>query len=146
MGLAERRAIKDYQDKKLPDLIRAIHAAAGFPVTVDIHWDSMTVEGVNFVGSEDVYFTDIFFLPLIDALKQIACDDMGRNALKAGLKKIVMKYDRSNVPISNYDSGWPFENGVLTLNYEPGCNSGGPDTSYYQERVEALRRILETKL
>lgn len=32
MGLAERRAIKDFQDHHLPKLQAEIHAAAGFPV------------------------------------------------------------------------------------------------------------------
>lgn len=35
MGLAERRAIKDFQDNHLPKLQAEIHAAAGFPVPGD---------------------------------------------------------------------------------------------------------------
>lgn len=146
MGLAERRALQSYQNEQLPKLLKGLHQAAGFDVPVDIDWDSMTVDGVNFVGSEKVYFTDIFFLPLTDALKAITVDDMGKQALKKGLKKIVMKFDKNTAPISNYESGWTFENGVLTINYEPGVNSGGPDTSYYRERVLALQKILEAKL
>ncbi len=146
MGLAERRAIQAYQTEQLPKLLQGIHKAAGFEVPVDIDWTTMAGDDVPFVGGEKEYFTDIFFLPLTDALKQIAVDDMGKEALKKGLKKIVMKYHKETAPISNYMDGWPFDNGVLTINYQPGCNTGGPDTSNYQDRVEALRKILEAKL
>ena len=146
MGLAERRAIQAYQTDQLPKLLQGIHKAAGFEVPIDIDWVTLAGDDVNFVGSEKEYYTEIFFLPLTDALKQITVDAMGKEALKKGLKKIVMKFDKDTAPVSNYVDGWPFDKGVLTINYQPGCNTGGPDTSNYQERVDALRKILEAKL
>lgn len=45
MGLAERRAIKDFQDNHLPKLQAEIHKAAGFPVPIEVTWDQLATEG-----------------------------------------------------------------------------------------------------
>ncbi len=45
MGLAERCAIKDFQDNHLPKLLAKIHAAAGFPVPAELTWDQIATEG-----------------------------------------------------------------------------------------------------
>lgn len=145
-GLAERRAIKEYQEKTFPELKKQIDQAAGFDVKVTVHWNELALPGQAESYNQDFFISDIFFHPLIEALKSVTADQMGKDALKSGLKEIVIKYDPATAPISNYAQGWPFENGVLTLNYQPGVNSDGRDGSNYKERVSALKQILETKL
>lgn len=145
-GLAERRAIKEYQDTKYPDLKKQIDAAAGFDVKVTPHWDKLAQPGEAENYLKDEYISDIFFYPLIEALKDITKDEMGKTALKEKLKEVVITYDSETAPISNYKSGWIFENGVLTINYKPWTNSDGRDGSNYKERVAALKEILEEKL
>lgn len=146
LGLAERRALKEYQEKKFPEIKKQLNAAAGFDVKTTVHWEKLAQPGEAANYMSDEYFTWIFFAPLTDALKQIAKDDMGKAALKDKLKEIVFTYNPDTAPISNYKAGWPFEKGVLTINYKPWVNTGGPDTSYYQERVKGLIEILEEKL
>lgn len=145
-GLAERRAIKEYQDTKYPEFKKQIDAAAGFDVKVTVSWDKLALPGQAEQYLKDEYISDIFFYPLIEALKDVTKDEMGKASLKDKLKEIVITYDAATAPASNYKSGWPFENGVLTINYQPWTNSDGRDGSSYKERVQALRENLEEKL
>jgi hypothetical protein len=145
-GLAERRAIKEYQDKKYPELKKQVAAAAGFDVKTTVHWDKLALPGQAEHYLEDEYITWIFFSPLIEALKSITKDDMGKAALKDKLKEILITYDAATAPISNYKDGWKFENGILTINYQPWVNTGGPDTNEFKDRTKAIRENLEEKL
>jgi len=86
MGLAERRASKEFQDKHFPELKNEIVKIVGFAVPFEINWDQLAVEGQT--DSYKEAWTEIFFKPVIEALRQIARDDMGKEALKTGLKKI----------------------------------------------------------
>lgn len=131
MGLAERRAIKAYQDHRLPQLLEAIRAAAGFPVEVEVDWDSLAV--ADSAHLYDEAFTKVYFDPLIKALENITIDDLGRDALKAGLKKVVIKDEGSS---------WPaFEGGVLTLKFYAVAN-----LDYGDERRRSIQDILEKGL
>ncbi len=145
-GLAERRALKEYQEKKYPDLKKQIDEAAGFDVKVSVDWDKLALPGKAEHYLEDEFFTQIYFAPTIEALKNITKDQMGKESLKGKLKEIVVTFDSATAPISDYKSGWPFENGILKINYEPWVNSGGPGTSNYEERVKAIQSNLEEKL
>jgi hypothetical protein len=145
-GLAERRAMAHFQEQKFPDLKRRLDEAAGFELPVEVDWDSLMLEDMGEQYLDDFYIADIFFHPLVAALKSITKDEMGRKALKAGLKKVVILYDPDTAPITNYEKGWLFEEKVLTLNYRPGTNSGGRDDANFKERVAVLTKILEKKL
>jgi hypothetical protein len=144
MGLAERRALKEYQEKKFPAVKAALDKAAGFEVPLEVEWDKIAGEGEASSYDQDYYFTDTYFTPLTDALKQIAGEDMGRAALKKGLKKVLVTFDAATAPATNYKNGWPFKNGVLTINYQAGVNTQDP--SAHAERVEALVENLEAGL
>ena len=144
MGLAERRALKEYQDQKFPAVKAALDEAAGFDVPLEVHWEKIAADGQASNYAKDYYFTETYFTPLTDALKQIGADEMGRDALKKGLKKVVVTHDPSTAPATNYKNGWPFKNGVLTINYEAGVNTQDP--SAHQERVDALVDNLEAGL
>jgi hypothetical protein len=141
MGLAERRAIKEYQDTRYPELKKKNDAAAGFDVPMEIHWDKIAIEGEADRYNDDYHLTDTFFTPLIEALGRVAGDTMGKETLKDGLKKVVITYDPQTATASNYEKGWPFENGVLTINYQPGANSAD-----HEEKVDAIVRNLEAGL
>lgn len=146
MGLAERRAVKAYQDLQYPALKKAIDDAAGFEVVLEVEWDKIATEGRAAQYHEDWFWTQIYFQPLAAALKLVAQDDMGKAALKAGLKKVVITYDEATAPISNYKDGWKFDGGVLTLNSAPATNAGDETSSDFKERVDAIQTNLEAKL
>ena len=73
MGLAERRATKEFQDKAFLELTRDIHKVAGFPVPIEVVWEQLAVEGQTGLYKEA--WTEIFFKPIIEGLRQIARDD-----------------------------------------------------------------------
>lgn len=113
MGLAERRASKEFQDKHFPELRNEIQKLAGFPVPLEVNWDQLAAE-----GQMDYYkeaWTEIFFKPVIDALRQIGRDDMGKEALKSGLKKIEFRNSSGSYSPSSAIS---FQNGQIVIDHE----------------------------
>jgi len=136
MGLAERRAIKAFETSTYPKLKKEIDEAAHFEVTVEIDWNTLAVEG--YAEKYEEFFPQVYFTPLTTALGAITVDEMGQEALKSSLKKIVI---RNTTGCTTYNDWANFENGVLTLEQRPECNVY--ETAY---RAEALQRELESKL
>jgi len=140
-GLADRRALKSYQETILPDLQSKINAVAGFEVPVNIDWEKIALPGGADNYSNDAYFTDVYFTPLIEALSSIGSDDLGKEALASQLKGINITLDPDTAPASNYANGVSFEDGEVTLNFHPFSNAGD-----VKERAEAIIELLEAKL
>lgn len=141
LALPERRALKEYQETKLPDLVKNINAAAKFDVPLDIQWGAIAAkdQGANYLS--DDYFTNIFFVPLANALKEVTADSMGADALKAKLKKVVITFDLATAPVSKYVNGVKFESGTLTINFRPFSNA--QETG---ERTKAIVTGLQSNL
>jgi len=134
MGLAERRAIAAYQEKQFPEVKKNIDAAAGFPLDLEIRWE--TLADPNAV---DVYadcFQKVYFTPLINALRAVASDDMGKKALKEGLKKVVIDGSEGYGP-----SNFKLESGVLTLQHQPYTN-----VDDVTDRTKGIQKLLEESL
>jgi hypothetical protein len=136
MGLAERRAAKEFETKRFPQFKKDIDEAAGFEVPVVVHWDTLAKEGESHLYDES--WPKVFFEPLIAALKAITVDDMGKEALKAGLKKIEIQ-NRSGAYYG--DRMATFEGGTLLLDHEPHTNVGDVD-----DRIKGIQKLLESKL
>lgn len=136
MGIAERRATKDFQDRALPGLKEQIEKLAGFPVEIEIKWDQLAKEGVAERYLEN--WKKVYFTPVIDALKSVGRDDMGREALKEGLKKI--SFVNSADKYSS-ESAISFVSGELTIDHDPDCN-----VDYVDERSDFVKKILEKGL
>jgi hypothetical protein len=131
MGLAERRATKAFQDNSFPKLKAAVDAAAGFVVELDVAWDSLAQDG--YAHLYDEAWTKVYFAPLTRALEAVTVDDLGKTALKAGLKKIV---------IEDAGSSWPvFDGGVLTLKFPAVANLDDGES-----RANTIRECLERAL
>lgn len=140
-SLAERRAIKEYEENQFKELNAEIQAAAGFDLPVSVDWDKLALPGQASNYSNDGFFTDIFFRPLILALKDVAVDDMGKTALKEGVKEVKMTYDAATAPASAYENGVTLANGVLTINFAPWSN-----VNHIDERKAAILKVLEENL
>jgi hypothetical protein len=136
MGIAERRATKDFQDRALPGLTEQIHKFAGFPVELEIQWDQLAKEGVSERYLEN--WKKVYFTPVIDALKSVGCDDMGREALKGGLKKISFANTSNKY---SADAAISFEAGELAIDHDPDCN-----IDYVADRTDVVKKILEKNL
>jgi hypothetical protein len=135
MGLAERRATKDFQDKQFPELQKELQKEAGFPVPIEVAWEQLAVEGQHELYKEA--WTEIFFKPVIEALRQIGRDEMGKDALKASLKKIEF---RNSSGCYSPHSAITFVNGAIVIDHELS-NVG--DT---KDRTKHLVEICEKNL
>jgi hypothetical protein len=117
MGLNERRAQKNFETERFPQLTREIARAAGFDVPIEVNWEGLALPDQSALYADS--WTKVYFTPLIDALKAITVDDMGKQALKAGLKKVIIT---NTGGIYSADRMSTFVGGVLTLNHEPTTN------------------------
>ena len=141
IALAERRAIAAYRQEKWPPIEAAIRKAAGFDVPIDVEWDQLTIPGDAAYYSNDEYYGKTIFQPLVAALNSITADQMGREALKAKLKRIHVRFDEKTAPASNYLNGLSFTDGVLDINWRPFAN-----TADVEDRTKALTQIMEKNL
>jgi hypothetical protein len=134
-------ALKAYQKSIFPAQQAAIHKAAGFEVPIDVRWDAIAAPDEGESYSDENYWTNIFFVPLAQALSEVTSDSAAKQAVRDKLKKIVVTYDKETAPALAYEKGVKFEDGVLTLNFRPFSN-----TSDVAPRMQAIRKKLEAKL
>ena len=109
MGLSERRAAEAFKNGPYVELKKQIDAAAGFEVPVDVKWDKLATEH----ASNEKLMTEVYFTPFIEAFKAIAVDDMGKSALKGGLKQITITDENHFCGPEAYK----FEGGVLSVDH-----------------------------
>ncbi|MFQ3581027.1 MAG: hypothetical protein SNJ67_05640 [Chloracidobacterium sp.] len=133
MGLAERRAIKDFRDNTFPKIKAALDAAAGFEVNLEIDWENLGQEGLAELDYHPLLERG-YFKPLIEAFKAITIDDLGRDALRDGLKKVTIGYSRSSGEFS-------FKGGELKFDYD--LHYANDDWLY---RKTQLQQVLEKGL
>lgn len=135
MGLAEKRGVEEFKKTSFPDWEKKITEAGGFKVEMDIQWDKLAAEG--YASSYGEFFSKVYFEPLMMSFKSIAQDDMGRDALKGALKKVVI------TNTSNHSSGrnFTFEGGVLTLDHASSVN-----VDDVKERTQYITKLLEAGL
>jgi len=136
MGMVERRAVAEFQERYYPALLKKVHAAAGYPVTVEVKWDTLALD--KEADKYNTHWPDMYFEPLVAGLGRINKDDMGRAAIKDGIKKIVIQNEANN---KNPDRWAVLKDGVLTLDHLPFTN--------VQDRVlrgDKLGLMLEQKL
>src|SRR5690242_2002259 len=105
MGLAERRKIKELQEVTLPERVREIEEICGVPIPYEVDWESLAddAEGLNFMDNISCHRLNM-------ALRVICMDDMGKEAVREGLKKVRLK----NVK-NKGEMGMTFEGGVLEM-------------------------------
>lgn len=116
MGLAEKRAIHEFQEKTFPELKAAIEKAADLKVEIAIQWETLAEPDYAHMYTEA--FTKVYFRPLIDALTKICSDDMGKQAIKGALKKITI----CNSGKHYGGSAFSFTGGELKIDHQPVSN------------------------
>ena len=136
MGLKEKKITKQFQDEKLPALTEQIVKAAGFDVPLEIEWDTLFEN--RFMHLYMDTYSKIYFEPLIAAFTAITADDLGKEALQEGLKKVVI-VNRDNH--HNPTHAYTFKDGVLEVNHCPVSNA--PDVA---RRTKVLTELLENNL
>jgi len=105
MGLAERRKIKELQETTIPGREQEIAEICGAPIRYEIDWDSLAndLEGLNFLDNLSCHRLNM-------ALRVVCADEMGKEAVRDGLKLIKLK----NVPAKS-DMKIAFSEGVLEM-------------------------------
>jgi hypothetical protein len=135
MGLAERRGAERFKNDDYPSWKSRIDQAAGFEVPVEVAWEELAV--ADYADSYSEFFSKVYFQPLADALRAVTVDDLGKNALREGLSKIIIR----NAGGFYSSSGISFTDGVLTFDHQPHAN-----IEYGEERAKGLQRVLESGL
>jgi hypothetical protein len=136
MGLLEKRAIKAFQEGSYLNLVKEINSIAGYELVFDVKWDSLAVDEYSHLYDEG--FTKVYFTPIITALKEITVDDLGKDALKGALKKVVIK-NENNIYYGDY--AYSFDGGILTIDHSPNSNIDN-----ISERSESLAKLLNKSL
>jgi hypothetical protein len=131
MGLLERRAAKAFQDGAFPALKARIDAAAGHELTLDIDWESLQRPGESALYAE--CWPKVFFEPLIGALEGVAIDDLGKEALRDGLRNVTIR-DSGALAVR-------LEAGDLLVDYPAVAN-----VDDVEERRREIQRVLESGL
>ena len=85
MGLNERRKIKELQETTLPEREREIEEICGKRVPYRVDWDSLAddMEALNFVDNVSCHHLNM-------ALRVICQDEMGKDAVRDGLKEVAL--------------------------------------------------------
>lgn len=136
---AEREAIEAYRKGIYPGQLRDIHDSAGFAVPLEVDWESIALPGRAADYAQEDYWTNVYFVPLAEALEMLTSYAEGKQAIRDRLKLIQVRYDPRTAPKADYRAGVVFENGVLTVNFRPASQ----DTQI-EERTEAIQSALET--
>ena len=105
MGLNERRKIQELQAVTFPGRMKEIEEICGRAIPYEVDWISLAddAEGLNFIDNISCH-------RLNTALRVICQDDMGKEAVRQGLRLIKLKNvkDKAAKKIS-------FENGTLEM-------------------------------
>lgn len=130
MGLNERRKIKELQDLTFPERVKEIEEICGVPIPYEVDWESLAddAEALRFIDNISCHRLNM-------ALRVIAMDEMGKEALRDGLKLVKLKNvsDPADMKIT-------FANGILEMHcaYAKGTGGMHSDTT--------IRAILEQGL
>jgi hypothetical protein len=113
MGLAERRKIAEIKTKHVPQLQQELNEAVGFALPFEIDVASFP-EDKDVLAGYEYYYEDRGPAALVRAMRELCCDDLGKEALQAKVKQIVFQ----NVGVNKDTSGekeLKLENGVLYI-------------------------------
>jgi hypothetical protein len=130
MGLAERRKIQELQQSVFPERQREIAEICGVEIPYEVDWESLAddAEALNFIDNVSCHRVNM-------ALRTICVDDMGRAAVRDGLRRIALR----NV-VEPSAMHMAFSDGTLTMH----CA--------YARRTEGMfsdgeiRQLLESRL
>lgn len=130
MGLNERRKIKEMQEVTLPGRVKEIEEICGAPIPYQVDWESMADDGqaLNFVDNISCHRLNM-------ALRMICQDEMGKQAVRDGLKEVRLKNVKDRESMSMNFSG-----GVLEMHcaYAMGASGMFSDGE--------IRQLLEQRL
>jgi len=130
MGLAEKRKIKELQDVTFPERVKEIEEICGAAIPYEVDWNSLAddAEALNFIDNLSCHRLNM-------ALRMICQDELGKEALRDGLKLVKLKNvaDKGNMLIR-------FGGGVLEMHCAYALRTDG----MYSDGE--IRQVLEAGL
>jgi hypothetical protein len=115
MGLNERRKIKELQDVTFPGRVKEIEEICGAPISYEVDWESLADDaaGLNFIDNISCHRLNM-------ALRMICLDEMGKEAVREGLKLVKLRNvkDEASKSIS-------FTGGVLEMHCPYALGASG---------------------
>jgi hypothetical protein len=130
MGLEERRMIKELQEVTLPGRVKEIEEICGAPIPYDVDWTTLADDkaGLNFLDNISCHRLNM-------ALRVICADDMGKEAVREGLKKVHLV----NVK-THGERKISFDGGVLEMHvsYAEGANALFSDNEIREVLMKGL--------
>ena len=86
MGLNERRKMKELQEVTLPGRVKDIEEICGKPIPYEVDWETLSedYQALNFLDNISCHRLNM-------ALRMICQDDMGKAAVRDGLKLVKLK-------------------------------------------------------
>ena len=105
MGLNERRKVEELKNTTLPGRVKEIEEICGKAIPYEIDWASIQddIEALNFIDNISCHRLNM-------ALRVICQDDMGKQAVRDGLKQIKLKNVKDKGAMK-----MTFDNGVLEM-------------------------------
>lgn len=120
MGLAERRKIKELTDITIPEREKELLEITGSPIRYEIEWDSLAndAEGLNFLDNISCHRLNM-------ALRVICSDELGREAVKDGLKLVKLANVATPAQMAIVFSGGVLEMRCAYAQHTTGMYSDG---------------------
>lgn len=140
MGLREKRALNELKTVVVPKFQAELDSVLGFHIDLTIDWDSLPeleapIEGIM---RDDYAYS---FQMIVEVLKKITIDDIGRNALQSSVESIVLV---------NYNKTGS-DTGVRTIalankRLEFHCGWGSYSSEYYDNYNDEVQHLIEDLL
>ncbi|MDP1914820.1 MAG: hypothetical protein Q8L14_01155 [Myxococcales bacterium] len=116
MGLAEKRWVQERKKTDEEAFVAQLKTVTQVEVPVEIDWDAFSAN----MGDAQYISHDSYGLPnLVKAFKEITFDELGKEAVKGSLKKIVI------TPAPSDQARFAFESGVVQWHAYFGSSSSG---------------------
>jgi hypothetical protein len=114
VGLNERIKIKQLQDETLPGRVKEITEICGVPIPYEVDWTTFdNMEALNFMDNISCHRLNM-------ALRTICLDEMGKQAVREGLKlvKLANAKDKAGMKMT-------FSGGVLEMHCAYALHTDG---------------------
>jgi hypothetical protein len=130
VGLNERRKIKELQEVTFPGRVKEIEEICGVAIPYEVDWDSLAddAQGLNFIDNLSCHRLNM-------ALRSICLDEMGKAAVREGLKLVRLKNAKDKAAML-----MTFANGVLEMHCAYALGAEGMFND------NAIREVLEQNL
>ncbi|MCB0391275.1 MAG: hypothetical protein KDD58_08290 [Bdellovibrionales bacterium] len=124
MSLEVKRAIKNFEDNLFASCRDQIVSKFGYDIEIDFNWDS-------FQNKDSIAMLEHgFFGKFLDDMENICSDDLGKEALKNGLTKIVVAEGTKDVKFDKETKTL-----FVTANFG-GSSSEYPSFGEYRTAIE----------